>query len=58
LTLRPSGDYLALTSVFWMESSRERRHYIRSYGFYPRVYGAAVDISALVWPGGLERLRR
>jgi hypothetical protein len=30
LTLRPSGDYLAQTSVFWMESLLERRHYIRS----------------------------
>jgi len=35
LTLRPSGDYLAWTSVFWMESSCERRHYIRSYGSSP-----------------------
>ncbi|HEX2692209.1 MAG TPA: hypothetical protein VHN14_36615, partial [Kofleriaceae bacterium] len=33
LTLRPSGDYLAQTSVFWMESLLERRHYIRSGGF-------------------------
>jgi hypothetical protein len=36
LTLRPSGDDRAPTSVFWMESSRERRHYIRSVGLYPR----------------------
>jgi hypothetical protein len=35
LTLRPSGDYLAQTSVFGMQSSRERRHYIRSVGFAP-----------------------
>jgi putative component of toxin-antitoxin plasmid stabilization module len=32
LTPRPSGDYLARTSVFWMERSCERRHYIRSVG--------------------------
>jgi hypothetical protein len=32
LTPRPSVDYSAPTSVFWRESSRERRHYIRSYG--------------------------
>lgn len=31
ITLRPSGDYPAQTSVFGMESSRERRNYIRSY---------------------------
>jgi hypothetical protein len=33
ITPRPSGDYLARTSVFWMESSRERRRYIRSAEF-------------------------
>lgn len=36
MTLRPSGDYLAQTSLFWMESSRGRRHYIRSVRFSPR----------------------
>jgi hypothetical protein len=35
LPLRPSVDYRAQTSVFWMENSRERRHYIRSWGHPP-----------------------
>jgi len=46
LTLRPSGDYLARTSVFWMESSRERRHYIRSYGFSPPASLAPAGITS------------
>jgi len=47
LTLRPSGDYLAQTSVFWMESSRERRHYIRSVGYLSPVLTTPVLAPAL-----------
>jgi len=35
--LRPSGDYLAQPYVFGLESSRERRHYIRSYRSPPNL---------------------
>jgi len=37
LMLRPSGDYLAQPYVFGLESSRERRHYIRSYRSPPNL---------------------
>jgi hypothetical protein len=37
LMIRPSGDYLAQTSVFGMKSSRERRHNIRSVRIFPTV---------------------
>jgi len=41
LTPKPSVDYPAHTFVFvlWLEISRERRHYIRSYGFRPSQVG-------------------
>jgi hypothetical protein len=43
-TLRPSGDYLPQASVFGMQSSRERRHYIRSVGDLPE---SAEDLRSL-----------
>src|ERR1700759_3681619 len=41
LMLRPSGDYLARAYVFGSESSRRRRHYIRSFGSSPAVEHAS-----------------
>jgi hypothetical protein len=62
LTLRPSGDYLARTSAFWIEGSFGRRHYIRSLQPVAPADPAAeaLDRARAAWISGRDgrRLRR